>query len=308
MQADQAFTAGAEKELAWLKTYGVPRLPHIIPHRELFDYQKISPADHEASIEKYLQVAPHLVPRAEYLLRPILRHQDFQPRNIFVADDFTITSIIDWQHCSVLPLILQAGIPEYIQNLGDDESLRLKKPSLPDLFDEMSDADKAAALEQYRRRQLHYYYFVATYKYNRPHFDALCLDSILPIQKLQQYASIPWEGDSISLKAELIRATKNWEILTTRDDSSVPDCPISFTGEEEEHYLRLEAEQNHLDVQMQKLRDRLGVNVDGWTSHERYDDALEENGYIKEEALHGEDEATRNEILGNWPFDDHEEF
>ena len=309
MQADQTLVAGAVKELAWLKTYARPRLPYIIPHRELYDYQKVSPAEHVASVEKYLQIAPHLVPSNEdYLLRPTLRHPDFQPHNIFVADDFTITGVIDWQHCSILPLILQAGVPEYFQNFGDNESLRLKKPSLPESFNNMSDADRAQALEQYRRRQLHYYYFVATYKYNKPHFNALCLDSTMPKQKLQQYASTPWEGDNITLKAELIRAVKNWPALTAGKDGSVPACPIQFSDEEAEQCLRIEAEQNHIDLQMEKIRDRIGISTDGWTSIERYEDALEENEHVKAEALDGEDEATRNEILENWPFDDHEKY
>jgi len=308
LQADQTFVAGATKELAWLKTHARPRLPYIIPHRELYDYQKVSPAEHVASVEKYLQIAPHLVPSSEdYLLRPTLRHPDLQPRNIFVADDFTITSIIDWQHCSVLPLILQAGIPEYFQNFGDSESLRLKKPSPPEISN-MSDADQAQALEQYRRRQLHYYYFVATYKYNKPHFDALCLDSTMPKQKLQHYASTPWEGDNITLKAELIRAVRNWPELTAGKDGNVPACPIHFSDEEAGECLRIEAEQNHIDLQMEKIRDRIGISTDGWTSNERYEDALEENEHVKAEALDGEDEATRSEVLENWPFDDHEEF
>ncbi|KAH7346883.1 phosphotransferase enzyme family protein [Rhexocercosporidium sp. MPI-PUGE-AT-0058] len=309
LQADQAFTVGAAKELVWLKTHARPRLPYIIPHRELHGYQKVSPADHVASVEKYLQIAPHLVPADEdYLLRPTLRHPDFQPRNIFVTDDFTITGIIDWQHCSVLPLILQAGVPEYFQNFGDDESLRLKKPSLPKSFNHMNDADQAQALEQHRRRQLHYYYFVATYKYNKPHFDALCLDSTMPKQKLQQYASTPWDGDNISLKAELIRAVKNWPVLTASKSGNVPVCPIYFSDEEVEQCLRIEAEQNDIDVQMEKIRDRIGIGTDGWTSNERYEDACEENEHVKAEALDGEDDATRNEILENWPFDDHEEY
>ncbi|CZT05320.1 uncharacterized protein RAG0_11472 [Rhynchosporium agropyri] len=251
------------------------------------------PSDHVASIEKYLQIAPYLVPRdKDYLLRPTLRHPDFQPRNIFVGDDFTITG---------------AGVPEYFQNFGDDESLRLKMPSLPQSFDSMSDADQAEASEQYRRRQLHYYYFVATYKYNKPHFDALCLDSTMPKQKLQQYAGTPWEGDNITLKAELIRAVKNWPELTASKGGEAPACPIHFSDEEVEQCLRIEAEQNHVDVQMERIRDRLAVSTDGWTSTERYEDAREENEHVKAEALDGQDDATRNEVLDNWPFDDHEE-
>ncbi|KAF4624812.1 hypothetical protein G7Y89_g13356 [Cudoniella acicularis] len=231
-----------------------------------------------------------------------------QPRNIFVGDDFSITGVFDWQHCSVLPLVLQASVPEYFQNFGDDESLRLKKPSLPESFNDMSDADQAAASEQYRRRQLHYYYFVATYKHNKSHFDALCLDSTMPKQKLQQYASAPWEGDNITLKAELVRAVQNWPTLTKGKDGKVPVCPIYFSGEEIEECLRIEAEENFIDVQMEKIRDRIGVSTDGWTANERYEDALEENEHVKTEAFAGQDELTRKEILENWPFDDHEEY
>jgi Ser/Thr protein kinase RdoA (MazF antagonist) len=66
------------------------------PAQRTLRLPKVSPAEHVASVEKYLQIAPHLVPSSEdYLLRPTLRHPDFQPRNIFVTDDFTITGVID---------------------------------------------------------------------------------------------------------------------------------------------------------------------------------------------------------------------
>jgi len=78
-------------------------------------------------------------------------------------------------------------------------------------------------------------------------------------------------------------------------------------NEEVEQCLRIEAEQNHIDVQMEKIRDRLG-SVPMLDSNERYEDACEENEHVKVEALYGEDDATRNEILENWPFDDHEEY
>ena len=72
--------------------------------------------------------------------------------------------------------------------------------------------------------------------------------------------------------------------------------------------MRIEAEQNHIDLQMEKIRDQIGISTDGWTSNERYEDDLEENEHVKAEALDREDEATGNEILENWPFDDYEKY
>lgn len=295
------------KELTWLKGHARPRLPYTVAHRDLYDYQKVSPADHIASIEKYLKIAPYLVPDDEFMSRPTLRHPDLNPHNLFVSDDFTITGVIDWQHSSVLPLVLQAGIPGSFQNFGDEVSRNLKKPFLPELFDSMSMADQEKALEQHRKRQLHYYYFVATAKHNKPHYNALKPESTMAKQKLQQYASAPWEGDSITLKAELIRAVLNWSVLTTSNNNSPPICSIDFSDEEVAKCLSMESEQYHIDVQMEKVRDRIGVNIDGWTSNERYEDALEENKSVKAEAVVSLDPASRKEFLENWPLDDHEE-
>jgi len=127
-------------------------------------------------------------------------------------------------------------------------------------------------------------------------------------QKPQQFASAPWEGDSVSLKAELIRAVQNWPVLTARKSGEIPPCPIEFSDAEVEECLRLEAEQNHLNVQMEKVRDRIGIGSDGWTSNERYEDALEENEHVRTEALDGAEDDVRKEILENWPWDDHEEY
>ena len=63
--------------------------------------------------------------------------------------------------------------------------------------------------------------------------------------------------------------------------------------------MSIEAEQIQIDLQIVKIRDRIGISTDGWTSNERYKDALEENEHVEAEALDGKDEATRNEILEN---------
>ena len=90
-----------------MKQFGQPRSPRDLGYRELRNYEKTSSAEYIGILERYLRIALYLVPHDEVeLLRPIIRHPDFQPRNIFVKDEFTITGLIDWQLCSVLPLVL----------------------------------------------------------------------------------------------------------------------------------------------------------------------------------------------------------
>lgn len=84
------------------------------------------------TLEKYLKIAPYLVPSDKSLHKPTLRHPDLQPNNIFVSKDLDIVGLIDWQYCSALPLFLAAGIPQYIQNYDSEESLRFIPPKLPE--------------------------------------------------------------------------------------------------------------------------------------------------------------------------------
>jgi len=56
---------------------------------------------------------------------------------------------------SFVRIAKDAQTVKYFQNFNDEESLRLKKPSLPQSFGSISEAEQEEALEQYRRRQLH---------------------------------------------------------------------------------------------------------------------------------------------------------
>jgi hypothetical protein len=63
-------------------------------------------------LKKYLQIAPDLVPKHDdNMTRPSIRHPDLQSNNVFVSQNLEITGLIDWQHCAIFPLFLQAGIP-----------------------------------------------------------------------------------------------------------------------------------------------------------------------------------------------------
>jgi hypothetical protein len=145
-----------------------------------------------------------------FLGQPVIRHPDLNPNNIFVTESFDIVGLIDWQHCSILPLFLQSGIPAYFQNYGDDNSESIVKPDLPENFNYLYEQEQAIALEDLRKRQMHYYYLAATVKHNSIHFYAIWEDFSMFKQRLFDHASSPWEGDNATLKADLIETSKAW--------------------------------------------------------------------------------------------------
>lgn len=141
----EAVTAGAQKEITYLAKHGRPLNPYQRIRREFFNYERQSHLECLDHLRKYLQVAQYLVPEdIGGALRPTIRHPDLQPNNIFVSDDLEITSLIDWQHCTILPMFLQGGIPNSLQNHGDEVLESLAKPTLPDDFDDLSEAKQFA--------------------------------------------------------------------------------------------------------------------------------------------------------------------
>lgn len=109
--------AGAKKEIKYLERFGRPLLPMDRMRRETFNLEKQLPSVHLDSLQKYIQIAKHLIPQGDQgLLRPVLRHADHRPGNIFVSDKFEITSLIDWQNSTILPLFLHSGVPNDVDN------------------------------------------------------------------------------------------------------------------------------------------------------------------------------------------------
>lgn len=299
----------AKKELAWLRTYGQPRFPFERVYRESTDYQKSLPEEHMRSLEQYLKIAPSFVPEQEWLCKPVLRHPDLQPNNIFVTDDLDIVGLLDWQHCSVLPLFLAAGIPNHIQNYDDEESMRFVPPELPENIDEMEEGEQAAAREQYRRRHLHFFYLFFTQKFNEPHFHALSEKGGFMKRKTFTHAGDFWEGNNIPLKADLVHVTRHWQDLANRKgEKVVPPCPISFDDQEANEILRVEDLQEEMNTTLETVRDAIGISSDGWTTKEHYEDAVARAKDFKEMSLkYAETDFEREMTLLHWPFDDHDE-
>ncbi|KAJ0417258.1 kinase-like domain-containing protein [Aspergillus carlsbadensis] len=301
-----ALTTGAKKEIAYLTQYGRPLQPLQRLRRELYNYKPQSHLEHLATLNTFLQVAPHLIPNGNPTFqRPVIRHPDLQPNNIFVSPDLEITSVIDWQHASILPLFLHCGIPNSLQNYGDPISESLQVPALPDNFDELGDEEQCHEANLFRKRQLHYLYFAQTAELNKAHHETLNYPLSIVRRRLFRHAGDPWEGDNITLKADLVRISRIWTGLDFKETSS---CPIDYSEEESAEYLRLDHAQDEADEQLQTCQDIVGVGSEGWVPVEHYGEAKQRERKLKVDAL--EAAETEEERLGleqNWIFDDFEE-
>lgn len=308
-----ALITGAKKEIAYLKTYGQPIHPFQRLYREIYDYQKQSHSEHLDSLEKFLKVAPFLIPHdSETLTRPTIRHPDLQPNNVFLSEDLEITGLIDWQHCAVLPAFLQCGIPDSIQNYGDSVSENLDIPILPENFEELSEEEQSQEEELLRKRQVHYFYVKMTRKLNPLHYDALTYNFNTLRNKLFRHASDPWEGDNITLKADLVQLTRSWSRLihaeTRTDDSAEVACPITFSEEEARECLRLSEAQADADEQLEACKRIIGVASEGWVPSDQYAKAKHCANKLKADAFDTvESEEEEKMVREHWIFDDFDE-
>lgn len=313
-----ALTAGATKEIAYLEKFGKPLAPFQRLRREVHNYQPQSHLEHIQNLKKYLAIAPHLIssaPNDKYLHRPVIRHPDLQPNNVIVTDNFEVKGLIDWQHSTIMPLFLQSGIPLSIKSHDIIEPLREPTPPIEiskeneTLFDKREQLQEA---ELYRKRRLHYEYMRQTADINPEHCDALSERFNKLRRRLWHLASDPWEGDIITLKADLITISERWAEITA--DSDIDDgqteenCPISFSDEEILECLRLNEAQIEADEQLQECQDIIGVCGEGWTPIASYDKAKAREKKLKMETFQAaETDEERRRLEENWIFDDFSE-
>ncbi|PLB49956.1 phosphotransferase family protein [Aspergillus steynii IBT 23096] len=290
----------ALKELSWLRAYGRSRFPFERAYRESMEYRLSTPSEHIASLEAYLEITSELLASNEFL-RPLLRHPDLQPNNIFVSDDLDIVGLIDWQHPSVLPLFLAAGIPEFVQNYDDPESLAFRPPPSPDLSG-MDDQERADALVDFRRRHTHFFYLAFTQRFNEANFRAMDQHTNMLTRRIFTHAGEPWEGNNVPLQADLVLITKMWHEYSTRP------CPISFPAAQADSIMDFQNMQEEVDLQLKRIRSFIGIGVDGWTAPGEYEVACSRARQIKADGLASLDtDHERKMTSRHWPFDDHDE-
>ncbi|KAF1348371.1 kinase-like protein [Lizonia empirigonia] len=306
----RALQAPAEKELTWIREHGKPRYPFRRQYREAFHYKKQDPMVHAELLERYLRVAPHLIPTSPELNFPVLRHPDIQPNNIFISKDYRVTSLIDWQHATALPTFLAAGIPNSFQNYGDAESRSFTPPRLPVDLDSLGEFERAQAREEFRRRQVHFFYLGFTQRFNQRHWRALEEETDLLRRRIFDHAGEPWEGVNTALQYDLVQVSQSWDKIVHLDnDGTALTCPVSFTQKEAERIDALDDSHRDADGDVEQINELLGIASDGWTLNERFESAMSKSAEIREQALASADDDPwlREMSERHWPFDNYDE-
>ncbi|KAI5887013.1 kinase-like protein [Schizophyllum commune H4-8] len=303
--AEETLARAAHKEIAYLKRFGQPRLPMRREMRPSYKFQPQSPLEHIAYLERYLSITSSLVPKDPALSRFCIRHPDLHPNNIFVERSpagYKVVSLFDWQHASILPMFLLAGVPQRLQNYGDGVSLStMSAPSRPDNADEMTSGQEY----NFRRRLVHYHYVANTEKCNPLHYTAFN-DPLYALRgRLFQFAGAPWEGESSDLKIALIEAMETWEELAGKGVS----CPIQFDEEDLRKTEVLEKELGEACRGFELFQSFAGIGEEGWVpSDDQYEFARDLIKRFKEDALADcQSEEERNEVMNHWPWDDMDE-
>ena len=295
--AKDCLTSAARQEIACLADYAKPqpRTTFLLPT----DYN-IDPSEQADLLGKFLQLSPFLVPPEQTFHTPTLRHPDLSLSNILLTPGSTkIASIIDWQDTAAFPLFMQAGYPAFCEH-DWSQTQSLKIPTLPEGLESMTPREKIQAKTKFSLEEANLYYTAATGIYNEEHMKALRIPYIGMRQYLTQQTGYPWDADVIILRVALVGITTPhiWDSI-----SSQP-CPLSFSEEERERAMGESGEWNESEALLSRIRDDLGIDLEGGTDVDNFEWASQRNLEFKMEFLRQAEDHEREICWRNWPYKD----
>ncbi|KAF3396870.1 hypothetical protein DPV78_007933 [Talaromyces pinophilus] len=122
----------------------------------------------------------------------------------------------DWQHSSILPLLLTARNPPLFENPDPEPPKGIEKLSLPEDYASLSPEEKSHTNELHRRRMLFYLYVV-----------------------FNDRAGRQWSGNIVTLKEALLRLATHWDQLVDGNQEQI-QCAVHFDPKEAEEFFVLE--------------------------------------------------------------------
>ncbi|EJT96640.1 hypothetical protein DACRYDRAFT_97541 [Dacryopinax primogenitus] len=306
---EEALAAPALKEIAYLERFGQPLLPFQRGRREAYEHKKQSPSDHIENLQRYLLMASSLIPNDPSLRAFCICHPDLQPSNILVStppdsSQLKIVSLIDWQHASIPPRFLLAGIPDRLQNYDDPISQRLIPPSFPPNANEMEESELMAAVGLHHARLVHFHYAKGTEELNKLHHDALSDPTSVFLRRLFYQSGAPWEAETHDFKSLLVEATEEWGKLA---GAGVP-CPVEFEPEDVSRTKAFSERLQLSDENVENIRAMIGFGTETWVPVDHYRKAKALAELLKLELLMAMPKGELpDKTEENWFLDDMDE-
>ncbi|KAJ0424710.1 kinase-like domain-containing protein [Aspergillus carlsbadensis] len=230
--------------------------------------------------------------------QPTLWHTDLQMGNIFVAPDNStkITSLIDIQSLSVLPLFLQARWPRFLDPPRDYTRGPIP-PKLPDDFDSLDEDDKALARLKYEQTLLAKAYEIRTALDNKPAHGAMAAEPRV-FRDLFTRAGEASTTGTTPLRESLLEISRHWSDLGFSGD-----CPYSFSAEEvAAHERDFAAYEERRDLRRFAM-EALSTDEDGWIAPQvDFERVRALNKELLETCIARWEGVSEEEVRRMWPF------
>jgi hypothetical protein len=257
-------------------------------------------------LEKYLEIAPHLVPQAGSIdiHSPTLWHPDLHRDNIFV-DPVTnkITQIIDWQSAVVAPLFLQSGVPRMVRHskpVNEDWAV----PQRPDGYESLSTEEKAKVDADVESLTFHKYYKYQSLKKNPRHWASLEQQRLIELRTNPvKLVTKCWENNDVFYFREALMAiVDRWDEL---NDSG--KCSIGFSEEAYRVHAQEDANISAVGEILRIFRDENMLPVDGMVDPVDYE-RVKKNSRNFKEIFVGLGSTAEEKRLHErlWPYQDTE--
>ena len=261
------------------------------------------------ALQSYLIIAEHLLPIDRSIASSCLWHPDLHQENIFVNSEnpSEIVAIIDWQSAEIAPLFSQFRQPYFLAYEGEPTHA-LKRPKLPENYDQLDDASQKKAMSVYESQSLSTMYrlllrnmvplLYRTWEYQQTErFDLLLIAQRLLIDGEAQY------------RASILNLENTWLDLPGVVAQGSPPYPFSFSSAERKE-IEADAKGATAGINlMGSVRDSIGRDLfpeKGMVRVDQYGEVKNALGQMKAQVLdlYARDQDERKLWEESWPFDD----
>ncbi|KAL4808136.1 phosphotransferase enzyme family protein [Aspergillus unguis] len=234
--------------------------------------------------------------------QPTLWHTDLHMGNIFVdpADNSRITTLIDVQSQSILPLFLQAQWPVFLKP-PHNYPQGIVQPQLPVDFETYKDNEKAAARQEWEQAKAAKAYEVSTILQNKIANKAMNIPRVFRELFIRAGEASDVASGAVPLRECLIEIFQNWADL-----GFTGDCPYSFSKEEISMHEQEFADYREWNDLQQAVMQALDTDAEGWVAPQvDFEMRKRQNRelldlYLKEVKASGEMSTKQGRSM--WPF------